>query len=374
MTSAQASRTIPFFNYREVFARHEEQLVAVIRDVVRRGAFIMQQDLERFEVRLATYLGVRHAIGVGNATDGLTMVFRALGLRAGDEAILPSHTMVASAAAVVMAGGVPVLIECGADHLVDPVAVAAAITRRTRFVMPVHLNGRTAAMDAIGESAARHRLQIVEDAAQALGSRFHNRLAGTFGRAGVFSFYPAKILGALGDGGAVVTDDDDLARLIRLHRDHGRNADGEVELWGGNSRLDNLQAAVLDLQFDGHDAAIARRRELAGQYHRQLADVRGLVLPPPPDADAVHYDVFQNYEIEAERRDELREFLRSRGVGTMLPWGGKAIHQFASLGLSAKLPVTDRIFTRVLMLPLNTTLADDDVDAVCGAIREFYAC
>jgi dTDP-4-amino-4,6-dideoxygalactose transaminase len=370
----QAVRTIPFFNYRGAFAAEEEAYVAIFRDVIRRGAFIQQQDLADFEQRLAEYLGVRFAIGVGNATDGLVFALRAAGLGPGDEVIFPSHTMVATAAAIAHVGATPVPVECGPDHLIDPTSAERAVTPRTRGIMPVQLNGRTADMDAIQALAGRHGLIIVEDAAQALGSSFRGRRAGSFGLAAAFSFYPAKILGCFGDGGAVVTNDEQVARQVRLLRDHGRDELGEVQLWGFNSRLDNLQAAILDHQFRHYQSIVDRRRALARLYRAELGGVTQLVLPPGPDGEGEHYDVFQNYEIEAERRDELRAFLKDRGVGTLIQWGGKAVHQFRALGLGQTLPTTERLFRRCLMLPMNLTLTDDDARYVAGVIREFYEC
>jgi len=196
------------------------------------------------------------------------------------------------------------------------------------------------------------------------------------GVAGVFSFYPAKVLGALGDGGAVITDDDATARALGELRDHGRDKDtGEVVRWGRNTRLDNLQAAVLRVKLRHVNEEIARRRELARRYTRNLGDVQEVVLPPPPDVAPgdPHVDVFQNYEIEAERRDNLRAFLGERGVGTLLQWGGKGVHQFPALGIAQRLPRTEAILARSLMLPMNTSLTEDEVDYVSEQIREFYA-
>ena len=368
-----APREIPFFNYRMAFADREDEYVAVFRDVLRRGAFIQQRDLADFEARLGGFIGVRHAIGVGNATDGLIMLWRAAGLEPGDEVILPSHTMVATAAAVHFAGGVPVLVDCGSDRLINPEAVAAAVGPRTRGLCPVQLNGRVADMDALVAVAERHDLILVEDAAQALGARYRGRQAGTFGRGAAISFYPAKILGCFGDGGAVATDDDEVAGAIHLLRDHGRGMDGDVYRWGLNSRLDNLQAAILDLQLRDYQATIvARRRHLAGIYQDVLGEVAELDLPPGPDADPDRFDVYQNYEVAAERRDALREHLRARGVGTIIQWGGKAIHQFPHLGFEMRLPETERFFERALMLPMNVTLTDDDVRYVAETVRGFY--
>jgi dTDP-4-amino-4,6-dideoxygalactose transaminase len=366
-------RSIPFFNYSGAFSAQEEDYLRIVSDIIRRGAFIQQRDLADFEQHLAEYLGVKHAIGVGNATDGLIMAFRAAGIGPGDEVIFPSHTMVASPASAAHCGATPVPVDMGPDHLIDPSAIEAAITPRTRAVLPVHLNGRTCDMDAITEIARRHDLVIIEDAAQALGSRFRGRMAGTFGLAAAISFYPAKILGCFGDGGAVITDDDEVARKVRLLRDHGRNDEGDVETWGLNSRLDNLQAAVLDFQFKDYDSIIAHRRAIAGVYETHLSDLAQLVLPQPPGADPDHYDVFQNYELEAEQRDALRASLKADGIGTLIQWGGKAVHQFSKLGFTQRLPRTDAFFERCLMLPMNMMVSEDDAEFIAARIRRFYA-
>ena len=368
----QARRSVPFFDYKRAFSENEERYLQVVRDVIRRGAFILQEDLAEFETNLARYVGVAHAVGVGNATDALVMALRSLDIGTGDEVIFPSHTMVATAAAVVFAGGTPVPVDCGRDHLIDPEAVRAAITNRTRAVIPVHLNGRTADMHALGEIAEANDLSIIEDAAQALGSRYGDRCAGSFGSGGAFSFYPAKTLGCLGDGGAVVTNDDLVADRVRQYRDHGRGADGDVVTWGLNSRLDNLQAAILTEQLKDYDAAIAKRRALARAYAERLRDLDEVILPPGPDEQSGHFDIFQNYEIEAENRDALRDLLRTQGIGTLVQWGGRAVHQIRALGFETSLPVTEQVFARCLLLPLNTTLSEEDVDYVCRSVRTFY--
>ena len=372
MTTAIAQTSIPFFNYRGAFAAREDEFMEIIRDVVRRGAFIQQRDLAEFEDALSRYLGVSHAFGVANATDGLVMCLRAAGIGAGDEVIFPSHTMVATAAAVAHAGGVPVPVDCGPDHLIDPRSIESALTDRTRAIMPVQLNGRTCDMDAIERIAKEHDLLIIEDAAQGLGSKFKGRLAGTFGTAAAFSFYPAKILGCFGDGGAVVTNDAEVARKVALLRDHGRNEEGDVEMWGFNSRLDNMQAAILHAQFRNYDDIVTRRRSIARLYDSLLSNLKELVLPPGPDAGGDHFDVFQNYEIEASRRDELRAYLSEKGIGTILQWGGTPVHQFKRLGFDVTLPATERLFTRCLMLPLNMMVTDDEVTYIATIIRAFY--
>jgi dTDP-4-amino-4,6-dideoxygalactose transaminase len=371
MTPAQ-QRSVPFFDYCHDFLAEEEELVRIFRDTGRRGAFILQEDLARFERNLAAFADSHHAVGVANATDALHIALRAVGLGPGDEVIFCTHTMAATAAAIHFAGAIPVAVECGPDHLIDPAAAAAAVTSRTRALLPTHLNGRTADMAALGAIAARHSLAIVEDAAQALGSRYRGQAAGTFGAAGAISFYPAKLLGCLGDGGAILTNDIQVREQVLQLRDHGRSSAGDVIRWGFNSRLDNLQAAFLDMRLARLPAVLVRRRELARLYRQRLETVEELTLPPGPDGDPDHMDVFQNYEIEAARRDALREFLKTRGIGTLIPWGGKAVHQCEDLGFSARLPYTESLFERILLLPLNLSLTDDDVQVVCDTILDFY--
>jgi dTDP-4-amino-4,6-dideoxygalactose transaminase len=367
-----AQCNIPFFNYPALFSGQEEEILAVMRDVCRRGAYILQKDLREFEANLAKFLDVKHVFGVANGTDALLIALRAAGIKPGDEVIVPSHTYIASAASIHFCGATPVLAECGPDHMLDIASAAKRVTRKTRAIMPVQVNGRTCDMDALQALADKHGLTLVEDAAQGLGSRFKGRCAGTFGTAGTFSFYPAKLLGCFGDGGAVVSNDDKVARQISLLRDHGRNDDGRVVAWGYNSRLDNLQAAILDFKLKTFDRDIARRREIAARYQARLGDLPELTLPPAPDADPNHFDVYQNYEIEAARRDELRRFLDQNGVKTLIQWAGTPVHQFRELGFTAPLPATDRMFTCCLMLPMNTALSDDDVDYIGGVIRRFY--
>jgi dTDP-4-amino-4,6-dideoxygalactose transaminase len=365
-------KKIPFFDYPALFAEIESEVMSAVRDVFARGAYIMQSDLADFEAGLARYLGVRHVLGVADGTMGLLLPLLAQELQPGDEVIVSSHTFIASAAAIHHAGGTPVLADCGPDHIIDPASVEALVGPRTRGIMPVQLNGRTADMDRIGDIARRHGLFIVEDSCQALGSKWKGRCAGTFGIAGSISFYPSKTLGAFGDAGAIVTNDDALAEQLRILRDHGRGHDGLVAQWGFNSRLDNVQAAILNIKLKHYDEYIAHRRRLASVYDARLKELPQLHLPPAPDADPDHYDIFQNYEIEADRRDALRAHLEANGVRTILQWGGHTIHQFPKLGLRGQCPYTEKMTARFMLLPMNTSLSDDDIHYICDLIAAFY--
>lgn len=367
-----STRSVPFFNYPRAYLDDREDLLKIIEDVGHRGAFIMQQDLRDFESALAVYTGAKYAIGVANATDGLELAWMAVGLRPGDEVICCSHTMLATAASIKTAGGVPVPVELGEDNLLDPDAVEDAINPRTVGIMPTQLNGRTCNMDRIMGIAERHRFFVVEDAAQALGSRFKGKHAGTFGQAAAISFFPAKVLGCLGDGGGVITNDYGIYdKVFQLH-DHGRDADGEIKSWGRNSRLDNLQAAILNHRLASYDKIIERRRAIAAIYQTRLGQFEELQLPPAPDANPDHFDIYQNYELQADRRDELKEYLRVNGIGTLIQWGGKAVHQWERLGFTVKLPKVERFFERCIMLPMNMFINDEDVHYVCDKVVSFY--
>jgi dTDP-4-amino-4,6-dideoxygalactose transaminase len=364
---------IPFFRYTHVFGQQRDEILASMLKVMDRGAFILQDELKQFEQQIAAFAGAKYAIGMANGTDTLFLALKAAGIKAGDEVILASHTYIATAAAVHFAGGTPVLVECGPDHLIDPAAVEAAITPRTKVIMPTQLNGRTADMDRLGAIAKKHGLLIVEDAAQALGSKFKGKCAGTFGFAGSISLYPAKVLGCFGDGGLLFTNDERTYTILKQLRDHGRNDDGLVVRWGMNSRLDNLHAAILLTKLRIYPQEMERRRELARLYREGLKDLEDMTLPPGPDHDPDHFDIYQNYEVESGRRDALRAFLTENGVRTIIQWAGTPVHQFKDLGLPKfDLPRTDRLFQRCFLLPMNTSLTNDEVHYICGLIRKFY--
>ena len=366
-------KNIPFFNYPSIYTKFSKEFLTTLDNVGSRGSFIMQSELSDFEKKIANYSGCRFAVGVANATDALEMLVAASGIGVDDEVIFSSHTMMATASAVHMNGAIPVPVEAGWDHLIDPESIIRAITSKTKAIMPTQLNGRTANMDSILQIAEDFGLLIIEDSAQALGSKFKGRSAGTFGVGGCISFYPAKILGCLGDGGMILCNDEEIYRNLILIRDHGRDPiSGDVVMWGRNSRLDNLQAAFLLLQFENYENTIYRRREIASLYNKRLRDLDELTLPPPPSDGGDHFDVFQNYEIEAESRDELKLHLANNGVGTLVQWGGKAVHQFEKLGFSQSLPYTENLMNRMLMLPINLSITDDEVDYVSDKVREFY--
>lgn len=367
-----SERNVPFFEYPRLWSDERETLLSLIDKTSSSGGFILQQEVLDFESELARYTGSKFSVGVGNATDGMEIFLEAIGIEAGDEVIICSHTMLATASAVKVAGGVPIPVEIGDDNLIDPQAIEDAITSKTVGIMPTQLNGRTCKMDLILSIAEKHGLFVVEDAAQALGSKYKGQHAGTFGLASDISFFPAKVLGCLGDAGAVLVNDEDLYHKIYQIHDHGRDTDGEICRWGRNSRLDNIQAAILSHKLKDYDAVIARRREVAATYQDLLGGMEELQLPVAPDADTDHFDVYQNYELQADSRDGLQSHMKENGVGTLIQWGGQAVHQFDQLGFNQSLPRTEKFFERCIMLPMNVFINDDDIQHIADTVIKYY--
>jgi len=369
---------VPFFDWRALYEERSDDYLRIFHETASSGGFILQAAVEQFEHKLAAYLGVKHVIGLSDCTNAMLLGLRASAVQTGDEIIVPAHAFIAAAQAIHFAGAVPIPVDVDErDGLIDPQAVRTAITPRTRGIMPVHVNGRVCAMDALVDIADRHGVEIYEDAAQALGAKLDGQMAGTFGRWGAFSFYPSKTLGCFGDAGALVTNDDELAAMVRAMRNHGAGTDKSISsgcaVWGTNARLDNIHAAILAFKLGWYCETIDRRRAIATRYDDAFCDLVGLQLPPPPASDARYFDIFQNYEIRCECRDELRAHLADRNIWTIVQWGGVPLHQFRNLGFTQQLPRTDRFFERCLLLPMNHLITDDQVDAVVDSVLEFFA-
>ena len=365
------SYKVRFVDFPEHYRRLKSEIDAAIQGVLDGGDYIMRRQLREFEKNLADFLGVKYAIGVANGTDAILLSMKAAGIGRGDEVITVAHTFAATVTTIVHCNATPVLVDIGPDYNMDVGKVEAAITKKTKAIIPVHLNGRVCDMDRLMRIASKHDIPIIEDAAQALGASFKGKRAGSFGLSGCFSFYPAKILGALGDGGAVTTSDDAMAEKIFLLRDHYMNRDtGEFLGYGFNSRLDNLHAAVLDVKLKRLPQWIERRRELATMYKKGLSGVSSIKLPPPP-GNGDYFDVYQNYVIRSKQRDELVKHLRSSGVEIIVSWP-KPLHKHEALGLTKfNLPVTEQISREVLSIPLFPEMSNDSVKLVVDAIRRF---
>jgi dTDP-4-amino-4,6-dideoxygalactose transaminase len=363
---------VRFVNYPRQYQQHKREFDGVFEEIMSGGDFILRRHVEEFEKRIAEYVGTKHAIGVNTGTDALYLSARALGFGPGDEVITVAHTFVATVGAIVQCGATPVLIDIGDDFNMDANQIEAAITSKTKGIIPVHLNGHACNMDKIMDIANKYHLRIIEDSAQALGAKFKGKRCASFGDTGIFSFYPAKVLGTAGDGGMVCTSDDGLARKIRAFRDNGRVESVDVvECFGWCTRLDNLHAALLNMKFNYFEPWIKRRREVAKMYDGGLSDIPELALPPRSNSD--YFDVYQNYVIRTEQRDKLLAHLQKSGVEVLISWR-VPMHRQKALGLSHfKLPMTERISAEVISLPMYPELTDEEVEFVIEAVRQFFA-
>ena len=300
---------IPFVDLARQFRSIEGELTKSFLDVGRSGGYIMGARLESFERKVADFIGVRHALGVADGSDALFLVLKALGIGPGDEVITATNSFIASAWVIVAAGATPVLVDVAEDFNIDPKMVEAAITPKTKAIIPVHLTGRPAPMDEINAIARKHGLFVLEDAAQAIGARYRGKRTGALGHAAGFSLHPLKNLGVYGDGGLITTDNDELAAKLLKLRNHGLRNRDECEIWGFNSRLDTMQAAFAEIKLGYLDSWNARCRAIASVYAAGL----GPHVQVPVD-QAWEECVYHNFVIRTDRRDELMAHLLQNGV------------------------------------------------------------
>jgi len=362
---------VPFVDPRTHYQRLKPEVDAAITECLSRGDLIFRQQLRDFEEMLAAFVGVKCAVGVNSGYHALHFALLGAGIGQGDEVVTVAHTFVATVSAIIHCGAKPVLVDVLDDSTIDPDDLERAITPRTRAILPVHLNGRVCDMDRILQVAERHGLVVIEDAAQALGATYRGKRAGGFGLVGCFSFYPFKVLGGFGDGGALVTNDPGIARIAGLLRYNGEDREtGEYHCHGYTALLDNVQAAVLSVKLRYLPRWIEHRRNIAAFYHEGLQGIRELRLPAF-DGDG-HFDIFQNYVIRSQQRDALRAYLSEQGVETLVHWP-KPMWEHAGLGLEDPgLPKTARICREVLSLPMSAETTPQQANVVVEYVRNFF--
>ena len=362
---------IPQANPHAQYASHRAEIDQAIARVLDTGRYILGEEAAAFEREFAAYLGVRFGVGVGSGTEALHLALRACGVGPGDEVITVSHTAVATVSAIELCGATPVLVDIDPrSFTLDPDKLEAAITSATRAIIPVHLYGQSADLESILSIARKHKARVIEDCAQSHGAMYRGKRTGAWGDIACFSFYPTKNLGAIGDGGFVAADDPQLAENAKLLREYGWRERYVSDLAGWNTRLDELQAAILRVKLRTLDADNARRRHLAELYD-ELLTASSVTLPP-----AMPYGehVYHLYVVRSARRDELQAFLKERGIGTLVHYP-RPIHLQPAyrgrLGDVGSLPETERAANEVLSLPMFPELSEAQVRQVAQAIREF---
>ncbi len=364
---------VPFADLKAQYRAHETEIDAAIRGVIEQSSFIGGKFVRNFEQEFAREIGIEHCIGCGNGTDAIFIVLKMLGIGAGDEVITTAISWIATSETISLTGAAPVFVDVDATGCIDVDRIEAAISPKTRCIIPVHLHGQPARMARIEEIAKRHELLIIEDCAQAHLAESNGRRVGTLGRAATFSFYPGKNLGAYGDAGCIVTNDSTLAAACRRFANHGSLTKHEHAFEGINSRLDGMQAAILSAKLPHLQAWTRRRRELASAYDRLLAGVPG-VRPLARNPDGSH--VFHVYVVEVENREALREQLTAAGIET-------AIHYPRALPFlpayqrlkkhESDYPQAARLQARILSLPMFPEMTDEMVEYVCATLQRLVA-
>ena len=353
------------------YLSYKADIDAAISRVLSSGWYILGDELKAFEAEFASYIGVAHGIGVGSGTEALHVALAACGVERGDEVITVSHTAVATVAAIELIGAIPVFVDIEPDfYTVDPAAIEPAITSKTKAIVPVHLYGQPADMNPILAIARKHGIVVVEDCAQAHGAKYYDRIVGSWGDIACFSFYPTKNLGALGDGGMVVTDNHDLANRVRLLREYGWSERYVSHIPGWNTRLDEIQAAILRVKLLHLDDDNRKRHQIAGLYERELS---GTSLALPEERDGVTH-AYHLYVVRSGERDSLQAFLRVKDIGSLVHYPVPIHLQPAYRGRLATgkgLPETEKAAREVLSLPMYPELREEEIMTVVSTVREF---
>ena len=361
---------VPFINLSAQYEEFKIEFDEAFSRVMKCGSFILRADVTDFENEMAKRLGVKYVIGVNSGTDALYLSIRALDINLDDEVITVAHTFVATIAAITHVGAKPVLVDIGEDYNMLCHKIEEKITKNTKAIIPVHLNGRMCDMEKIKSLAIKHNLFVIEDSAQALGAKFNQKRAGSIGDVGCFSLHPMKILSVPGDGGFISTNNDYLNKKIRKLRDHGQTTKTDISMFGFNSRLDNLHAALAAIKLKSFDVGIKKRREIADFYDKKLSDLP-ITLPCPPSS-GTYYDVYNSYVIGCERRDTLVEHMINKKVEVFVHMG-VPLYEHKKLSLDgAGLNNNNYISSRIVSLPIYPEMSEDNMNYVVESIRGFF--
>ncbi|NLZ48824.1 MAG: DegT/DnrJ/EryC1/StrS family aminotransferase [Clostridiales bacterium] len=363
---------IPFVTFKPMHDEIEREIIEKFSEVFHKNVFIQGSELGAFEEEFADYCNTKYAVGVGNGLDALYLILRAMEIGDGDEVIVPSNTYIATALAVSYAGATPVFVEPVIDtYNINPDLIEEKITSRTKAIIAVHLQGRPADMDPIIEIAKKYNLKVIEDAAQAHGALYKGRKVGSLGDAAGFSFYPGKNLGALGDGGAVTTNDPEIAKKVRMIGNYGSEVKYHHVYQGTNSRLDEVQAAFLRVKLKQLDKWNENRIEIAKKY---ISGIKNPLIKLPLLGDKDYYSVWHVFAIRCDRRDELENYLNSKGIGTVkhYPIPMHLQEAYKSLNIEkGKLPIAEEISSTILSIPMYYGMTDEEVQYVINTINEF---
>lgn len=365
---------IPFFNYKKYC--EDINYIGLINEVLKSGYLIGGPFLEELEIKMQSFTGIKHCIGVGNATDAMEIIFQFLNLERNSRVLVPAHTMLATASAAKNAGLIPVPVDVNPYTLMlEFEQLKNCDLSNVSACMITQLNGVVADMNPIKNFCEINNIKLIEDSAQGIGA-FNEKHAGSWGVGGCISFYPAKVIGSLGDGGMILTNNNELNHFSRSVRDHGRGEYFDAINWGRNSRLDSINAKVVLERLNNINIIIEKRRALAEIYFCELEELQKngfIVFPPKFSTNSNDKSTFQNFEIQAKNRDSLKAFLTNNKVGTIIQWGGYSIPHFDKLGFDiSKFPKTKDLFKNLLLLPMNHMLREEEILHISKLIKDFY--
>ena len=366
----KSQKIIPYIDLKSQWIDERDELLPIIDKVMSSGKFILETDCDKFEENVAKLCGVKYAAALNSGTDALMYALTMSGIKKGDEVITPANSFIASTSSIVHIGATPVFVDVLPNQNLDPSKIEDVITKNTKAIMPVHLTGRVCDMDPIIEIAKKHKLLVIEDAAQAIGSKYKGKLSGSLGDIGCFSTHPLKNLNACGDGGFLTTNDENIYKKIKSFRNHGKINHDTVSHFGLVSRMDNLQAAILNYRLGKLDVLINKRQAnakkyLEGIYHKDIFI---------PQQDLHEFNTYHTFVIQTSRRDELKAYLLNKGIKTAIHYPVPIHLQPASKSLGYKegdLPVTEKQAKEILTLPVNQYLAGSDLERVITAINSF---
>jgi dTDP-4-amino-4,6-dideoxygalactose transaminase len=362
---------IPFIDLKREYAEIKKEVSESIQRVIENSSFILAEEVEKFENEFSSYIGVKHGIGVNSGSDAIFLTLKALGISKGDEVITVSHTFIATADAIARNEATPVFVDIDPEtYCMDTKKIEERITKRTKAILPVHIYGHPADMDAILEIAQAHDLYVIEDACQAHGAEYKGRKVGSLCDAGCFSFYPIKNLGAYGDGGIIVTNNEEIAARLRMLRNYGQRQKYHHEFIGINSRLDEIQAAILRVKLKHLNEWNSKRRENAELYNELLLSTE---IITPTEKNSKH--AYHLYVIRSKERDALQQYLEKNGIQTLIHYPIPVHKQRAYLNLcsSCYLPITEEICNEILSLPMFPQLTEKEIESVAKAIVNFHS-
>lgn len=364
---------VPFINLGQQFVNQKSELISAFSRIMETGSFILRDDVRIFEKNMESFLNVKNVVGVNSGSDALILAARILGLKKGDEVITVAHTYIMTISAIYHSGATPVLVDIDDDFNMDTCKVENLINENTKAIFPVHINGRMANMTKVSRLAKKYNLAIVEDSAQGLGAKINDLNPGNFDSMSCFSSHPMKNLGCAGDGGFISTNDDELAKKLKILRNHGQENKYDYKSYGLSSRLDTLQAAILNVKFPLFTSWIKKRREIASMYNNGLKNLP-LILPVFSNEENKYFDVYSSYVIRTSSQEKLVEYLRNSGVEVFVHLGPKSISENKNLffRIPNKLIKTEKISKQVISLPIYPELDFKNVEYVISCIKEFF--